>query len=72
MKIQSYLQAKVDTGDYVPQYKLGMELKIGSSQLSHYLTGRTIQPALEVARHIYKEEGIVIWPYSEQAVKDVD
>jgi len=68
MKIGAYLSAKLDTGEYEPQYKLGMELGIGSAQLSHYITGRTEQPALDLAKRIYEEDGIVIWPYSKEAV----
>ena len=70
MKIKDYLKAKLDTGDYQQQYRLGMEIGIGSAQLSHYITGRTTQPALEVAIGIYKREGLVIWPYSEEAVSE--
>jgi transcriptional regulator with XRE-family HTH domain len=47
-----------------------MELGISSSMLSHYLTGRTTQPSLEVAIDIYKREKIVIWPYSLYAVSE--
>jgi len=72
MKIKDYLQAKLNNGNYEQQYRLGMEMSISTAQLSHYLTGRTRQPSLELAREIFIEDSIIIWPYSEESVQGKD
>ena len=40
--------------------------------LSHYKTGRTKQPPLELAKRIYILDKIVIWPYAEAACEGLD
>lgn len=68
MKIKNYLLGKMETGDYDRQFEIGIELNISSAQLSHYITGRTHQPSLDLAQRVYKQDGVVLWPFSEEAV----
>ena len=68
MTIQKYIKEKLDTGEYERNFELGAELGISSAMLSHYNQGRTRIPSLDVAKTVYKNDGIVIWPYAEVAV----
>jgi len=69
--IGNFIKERMDSGAYIRQYELAMELGINSSQLSHYNTGRSKQPTIEVAAKIYKAYDIVIWPYSKEALDGV-
>ena len=71
MKIQAFIKERMDSGDYQRQYELAMELGLNSAQLSHYNTGRSKQPTLNVAKIIYDKYEVVLWPYAEQALKEL-
>jgi len=71
MFIQDYIQDKIANQSESQNYHVGKELGISSSMLSHYRTGHTKHPSLSLARKIYSLDAIVIYPYSEEAVKGV-
>ena len=68
MKIQSYINEKIADQVHEQNYHVGNLLGISSAMLSHYKTGRTLQPSLDLARRVYSIDKIVLWPYSEEAV----
>ncbi len=70
MTIQEFLESRMATGDYVRQYDLGLKLELNSSMLSKYLKGHVKTPSLEFAQKLFREYGVIIWPYSEEAVSD--
>ncbi len=70
MLIADYINAKIDNQVHSQNYHIGIELGISSAMLSHYRTGHTRQPSLEVARTVYKLDKIVIYPYSLEAVSE--
>jgi len=72
MKIKSYIEAKIEDSVDEQNYHVAMELEISSAMLSHYKTGRTKQPPLELAKRIYILDKIVIWPYAEAACEGLD
>ena len=71
LKISEYIKSKLDTGEYPRQFDLAKELGLKSAILSHYKTSYTKQPPLELARKIYAKEGVIIWPYSKEAVSEI-
>ena len=71
IKIHTFIKERMDSGAYHRQYELAMELGLNSAQLSHYNTGRSKQPTLNVAKVIYDKYEVVLWPYAEQALKDL-
>ena len=71
MNIRAFIKKRMDSGEYKRQYELAMELGLNSAQLSHYNTGRSKQPTLGVAKVIYDNYEVVIWPYDEQALKEL-
>ncbi len=71
IKIQAFIKDRMESGKYHRQYELAMELGLNSAQLSHYNTGRSKQPTLNVAKVIYDSYEVVVWPYAEQALKDL-
>jgi len=68
--IKEFIKQRMDTGEYQRQYELAMELGLNSAQLSHYNTGRSKQPTINVAKIIYDKYEVVLWPYAEQALKE--
>jgi len=68
MNIKAYVNAKIDNQVNSQNYHVGKELGISSAMLSHYRTGHTRQPSLELARRIYELDKVTIWPYSVEAV----
>ena len=70
MEIQTYVNAKIDNNIHEQNYHVGKELGISSAMLSHYRTGHTKQPSLELAQRIYKLDNITIWPYSTEACSE--
>jgi len=71
MTIQTFIKERMATGNYERQYELAMELGLNSAQLSHYNTGRSKQPTLNVAKVIYDSYKVVLWPYAEQALEEL-
>ena len=70
MHIQEYVNAKIAGSVHAQNYHIGKELGISSAMLSHYRTGHTKHPSLEVAQRIYKLDNITIYPYSLEAVSE--
>ena len=70
MKIKNYLKAELASGDYNPNYLLAKELGISPGMLSHYTSGYTKQPPLELCKKIYAISGVIIYPYSLEAVRE--
>lgn len=70
MKITEYINAKITNQVHTQNYHIGKALGISSAMLSHYKTGRTEQPSLELAKRIYELDSVVIWPYSVEAVAE--
>ena len=71
MDIKAFIKQRMDSGNYQRQYELAMELGLNSAQLSHYNTGRSKQPTLNVAKIIYDRYEVVLWPYAEKALKEL-
>ncbi len=71
MNIQEFITERMETGKYQRQYELAMELGLNSAQLSHYNTGRSKQPTINVAKIIYDKYEVVVWPYAEKALKEL-
>jgi len=55
---------------HTQNYHLAKELGISSAMLSHYRTGHTKQPSLELAKKIYSIDKIAIYPYSLEACSE--
>ena len=72
MTIEEYVNAKIEANVHSQNYHIGKELKISSAMLSHYRTGHTRQPSLELARRIYQIDNVTIYPYSVEAVQGED
>ena len=68
MKIQAYIQSKLEGNQQTQNYHIGMELGVSSGTLSHYKTGYTKQPSLAIAQKIYEIDQVVVWPFSLEAV----
>jgi len=71
MTISQFIQSRLDTGKYQRSFDIGKELNMSAGQVSHYHTGRTKQPNLDVCQDIYSRYDVVIWPYSLEAVSGV-
>ena len=69
MTIRAYVNDKIDKQVNAQNYHVGKVLDISSAMLSHYRTGHTKQPSLELARRIYVLDKIVIYPFSLEAVQ---
>ncbi len=70
MYIQEYINDKIAESAQAQNYHVGKKLGISSAMLSHYRTGHTKHPSLEVAQRIYKLDNIAIYPYSLFAVSE--
>jgi len=72
MKIKNYIEAKIEASVHEQHYHIAMELGISSAMLSHYKTGRTKQPPLDLVQRIYKLDMVTIYPYSLEACQGVE
>jgi len=68
MQVKDYINTKIDNQDKDQNYHVGIELGISSAMLSHYRTGRTIQPSIELAQRVWDIDNIALYPYSKFAV----
>jgi len=70
MFIEEYINSKIDAQAETQNYHVGKELGISSSMLSHYRTGHTKHPPLALAQRVYKLDKVILYPYSEEAVRN--
>jgi transcriptional regulator with XRE-family HTH domain len=71
IKIADYINQKLSTDEFVTQKELAQYLGVKQAILGHYKNGHTKQPSLEFAAKLYKKDGVVLWPYAEEAIKEI-
>jgi len=55
---------------YEKNYKLANKLGISPAMLSKYRSGETKHPSRTLAKEVYNQYNIVLWPYSLEGVTD--